>query len=69
MYIDADDDVVDNWFKTNLKSGAEIGLAFTCEEPIAKMMCEHVNFIETYHFLLFNFKQNSAMKLALKVES
>jgi prolyl-tRNA synthetase len=36
------DDVVDNWFKTNLKSGAELGLGFTHEEAIARIMKNHI---------------------------
>ncbi len=36
------DDVVDNWFKTQLKSGSEIGLAFTHEEPLTHLMTEYV---------------------------
>ncbi len=40
-----DDDVVDNWFKTTLKNGTELGLAFTHEEPITEMM---KNFISSY---------------------
>ena len=39
------DDVVDNWFKTQLKGGGELGLAFTHEEPMAAMM---KNFIASY---------------------
>jgi len=39
------DDVVDNWFKTKLKNDAELGLAFTHEEPLANMM---TNFISSY---------------------
>jgi prolyl-tRNA synthetase len=39
------DDVVDNWFKTFLKNGSEVGLGFTHEEPLAKMM---KNFINSY---------------------
>ncbi len=40
-----DDDVVDNWFKTQLKNDTELGLAFTHEEPMALMM---KNFISSY---------------------
>jgi prolyl-tRNA synthetase len=32
------DEVVDNWFKTTLKNGTELGLAFTHEEPITQLM-------------------------------
>lgn len=39
------DDVVDNWFKTELKSGGQLGLAFTHEEPMTVMM---KNFIHSY---------------------
>ena len=35
------DDVVDIWFKTKLKSGSELGLGFTHEEPLTRIMKEH----------------------------
>ena len=44
------DDVVDNWFKTKLKGGKDIGLAFTHEEPIANIM---KNFVNSYKDLPF----------------
>lgn len=37
-----DDKVVDNWFKTSLKNGTELGLGFTHEEAIAKIMTNHI---------------------------
>lgn len=37
------DKVVDNWFKTKLKGGAELGLATTHEEPLVSIMKEHVS--------------------------
>ncbi len=37
------DEVVDNWFKTNLKNGTELGLAFTHEEPLTNIMKQHVS--------------------------
>ncbi|MFH1769393.1 MAG: aminoacyl--tRNA ligase-related protein [Parcubacteria group bacterium] len=37
------DETVDAWFKTQLKSGSEVGLGFTHEEPLAAVMREHVN--------------------------
>ncbi len=40
-----DDAIVDNWFKTELKGGSELGLAFTHEEPMTVMM---KNFIHSY---------------------
>jgi len=36
-------EVVDNWFKTALKNGTELGLGFTHEEAIARMMKSYVN--------------------------
>lgn len=37
------DEVVDNWFKTALKNGTELGLAFTHEEPLTNIMKQHVS--------------------------
>ena len=37
------DEVVDNWFKTELKNGTELGLSFTHEEPLTAMMKEQVS--------------------------
>ena len=39
------DELVDNWFKTQLKNGTDIGLAFTHEEALTKIM---TNFISSY---------------------
>ncbi|HEU5114986.1 MAG TPA: aminoacyl--tRNA ligase-related protein, partial [Candidatus Paceibacterota bacterium] len=36
------DDVVDNWFKTKLKSGTDVGLGFTHEEPLTSLMKEYI---------------------------
>jgi len=44
------DEVVDNWFKTKLKNGSELGLGFTHEEAITKIM---KNFISSYKDLPF----------------
>ncbi len=40
-----DDDVVDNWFKTTLKNGTELGLSFTNEEAYSSIM---KNFVSSY---------------------
>ncbi len=37
-----DDAVVDNWFKTHLKNGTELGLGFTHEEPLTAIMKDHI---------------------------
>ena len=36
------DDVVDCWFKSELKAGGEVGLAWSHEEPLADMMKNHI---------------------------
>lgn len=40
-----DDEVVDVWFKSELKAGGEVGFGWSHEEPIAEMM---KNYIESY---------------------
>jgi prolyl-tRNA synthetase len=37
------DDVVDIWFKTELKAGGEVGLGLTHEEPLVRLMKNHIN--------------------------
>ncbi len=38
-----DDKVVDNWFKTTLKNGSELGLAYTHEAALAEVMKEYIS--------------------------
>lgn len=38
-----DDAVVDNWFKTKLKNDTELGLGFTHEEPLTRLMKEYIS--------------------------
>jgi prolyl-tRNA synthetase len=38
-----DDKSVDNWFKTELKNGTKLGLAFTHEEPMSNMLKSFVS--------------------------
>lgn len=37
-----DDKAVDNWFKTELKNGNQVGLGFTHEEPLTALMKDHI---------------------------
>ncbi len=37
-----DDKKVDNWFKTALKNGSELGLGFTHEEPLTVLLRDHI---------------------------
>jgi len=50
------DDVVDVWFKTALKNGVEIGLGFTHEEPITRMMRDHVQSYKDLPRLAYQFQ-------------
>jgi prolyl-tRNA synthetase len=38
-----DDEKVDNWFKTSFKSGGEVGLGITHEEPLTRIMTDHIS--------------------------
>lgn len=38
-----DDSKVDNWFKTALKNGTEIGLGITHEEPLTRIMASYIS--------------------------
>lgn len=38
-----DDEVIDVWFKTVLKNGAEVGLGTTHEEPLTAVMSEYIS--------------------------
>ena len=38
-----DDSKVDNWFKTKLTNGTELGMGLTHEEPIVDMLAEYIN--------------------------
>jgi prolyl-tRNA synthetase len=49
-----DDEVVDIWFKTELKNGSKVGLAWSHEEPITDMM---KNYISSYRDLPVNVYQ------------
>ncbi len=38
-----DDEKVDNWFKTKLKNGTELGVGLTHEEPIVDALSDYIN--------------------------
>ncbi|TSC68005.1 MAG: prolyl-tRNA synthetase [Parcubacteria group bacterium Gr01-1014_72] len=48
-----DDERVDNWFKTKMKSGTEVGLGFTHEEPITAMLKTHLHSFRDLPLSLF----------------
>ncbi|MHB1330876.1 MAG: aminoacyl--tRNA ligase-related protein [Minisyncoccota bacterium] len=51
-----DDKKVDNWFKTNLKDGGDVGLAFTHEEPISNMLEQFVSSYKDLPFSVYQFQ-------------
>ncbi len=50
------DEAVDNWFKTKVKVGGEVGLAFTHEEPLARIMTAHVRSYKDLPFSAYQFQ-------------
>ena len=51
-----DDAIVDNWFKTTLKSGTEIGLSFTNEEAYANILKQYVSSYKDLPLYPYDFK-------------
>jgi prolyl-tRNA synthetase len=61
-----DDDKVDNWFKTALKNDSALGLGFTHEEPITKMMTQHVNSYKDLPVMVYQFQTKFRNELRAK---
>lgn len=51
-----DDDVVDIWFKSELKAGGEVGLAWSHEEPLADMMKSHISSYKDLPVAIYQFQ-------------
>ncbi len=51
-----DDEIVDNWFKTKFKNETELGLAFTHEEPLTRLMKDFVNSYRDLPFSAYQFQ-------------
>jgi prolyl-tRNA synthetase len=51
-----DDNVVNNWFKTKLKNGAELGLSFTNEEAYANILKQYINSYKDLPVYPYDFK-------------
>ncbi len=51
-----DDDVVDNWFKTKLKNGTEVGLSFTNEEAYSNLMKDFISSYKDLPVYAYDFK-------------
>lgn len=51
-----DDAIVDNWFKTTLKNGTEIGLSFTNEEAYSSLMKQYIQSYKDLPCYPYDFK-------------
>jgi prolyl-tRNA synthetase len=51
-----DDSVVDNWFKTKLKNGGEVGLSFTNEEAYSNILKQYVSSYKDLPIYPYDFK-------------
>lgn len=61
-----DDAKVDNWFKTSFKSGGETGLAITHEEPLTRIMSEHISSYRDLPVLAYQFQNKFRNELRAK---
>ena len=51
-----DDKIVDNWFKTKLQSGSEVGLGFSHEEPLVNLLKDHLRSYKDLPLGVFQFQ-------------
>ena len=51
-----DDKIVDNWFKTKLKNGTEVGLSFTNEESYSNILKQYINSYKDLPVYPYDFK-------------
>lgn len=60
------DDVVDVWFKTNLKDKTEVGLGWSHEEPIVEMLKNHIQSYKDLPVSVFQFQNKMRNELRAK---
>jgi prolyl-tRNA synthetase len=60
------DEITDNWFKTTLKSGGELGLGITHEEPVTRMIAEHISSYKDLPVAVFQFQTKFRNELRAK---
>ncbi len=51
-----DDEIVDVWFKSNLKAGGEVGFGWSHEEPITEMMKNHIHSYKDMPVYVYQFQ-------------
>lgn len=61
-----DDNKVDNWFKTELKSGGETGLGITHEEPLTRIMSEQVSSYRDLPIFAYQFQNKFRNEMRAK---
>lgn len=61
-----DDEKVEIWFKTKLKNDTELGLGFTHEEPITKLMTEHIHSYKDLPVYAYQFQTKFRNELRAK---
>jgi len=52
-----DDKIVDNWFKTKLKNGTEVGLSFTNEEAYSNILKQYISSYKDLPMYPYDFKE------------
>lgn len=61
-----DDAKVDNWFKTSLKNGTELGVGLTHEEPIVDALSEYINSYKDLPILTYQIQSKFRNELRAK---
>ena len=61
-----DDKVVDNWFKTKLVNGNELGIANTHEEPLTQILTEQVSSYKDLPLYIYQFQTKFRNELRAK---
>lgn len=60
------DDVVDVWFKSELKAGGEVGFGWSHEEPLANMMINHISSYKDLPKIIYQFQNKLRNELRAK---
>jgi len=61
-----DDKVMDNWFKTTLASGGELGVANTHEEPLSLLLKQHVSSYKDLPLFIYQIQNKFRNELRAK---
>lgn len=61
-----DDTVIDNWFKSKLANGSEVGIANTHEEPLTSLLVEYLNSYKDLPIAIYQFQNKFRNELRAK---